>query len=372
MELTLNKSDLNRAIAVTQSVVEKKATMPILVNVLLSAADGYLKLSSTDLEITTFVNVKANVKSSGSTTVNAKVLAELVRELPEGELLFKLTDGERLEITAGKSKFKIVGVSAEEFPALPGIGADVKGRISSHQLNEMITKTLYAVSQDETRFNLNGVCFELIKEGKEELLRLVATDGHRLAMITRRVDNLSFPDRIIVPKKGLAEIKKLIDPEHDKVIGIDIKDGFFLVETDEAKISMRLVDGEFPDYHQVLPKKKGVLATAQSGDLAQALKRVALMVTDKGKGVRLDYSKNDLRISSSSPELGEAREQLEIEYVGEQLSVGFNAKYLVDIALSLQEDQPLVMELNGELGPGKFFSASDDSYVCVVMPMRLN
>jgi len=374
MELTVNKNDLNKALLVTQSVVERKTTMPILANVLLSATENHLRISSTDFEITAFVSVKSNVKSTGSTTVSAKVFAEIVRELPDGEVVLKLTEGERLEISVKNSKFKMVGVSADEFPSLPGIASEVTGRIGSKQLSEMINKTLYAVSQDETRFNLNGVCFEMFKGEKEPkaALRMVATDGHRLAMITRPVENLNFAERIIVPRKGLAEIRKILDVDTDVPVGIDVKEGFFLIETEQAKISMRLIDGEFPDYNQVLPKRKGVLATAQSSEIAQALKRVSLMVTDKGKGVRLDFAGNDLKISSSSPELGEAREQLEIKYQGEPLSVGFNAKYMADIALSLDENQTFVMELNGELGPGKFYAENDDSYLGVIMPMRLN
>ena len=373
MELTLSKADLNKALLITQSVVERKTTMPILSNVLLSASENHLRISSTDYEITAFMSVKAKVVSTGSTTVSAKVFSDIVRELPDGDIMLKVSEGERLEISAKKSNFKMVGVSAEEYPSLPGIASEVNGRIGSMQLLEMINKTLYAVSQDETRFNLNGVCFEIASAKKSgSALRMVATDGHRLAMITRPIENLSFTERIIVPKKGLAEIRKILDPETDRPIGIDVKDGFLLIESADAKISMRLIDGEFPDYNQVVPSKPGILATIPSEELAQAMKRVALMVTDKAKGVRLDFSKGALQISSSSPELGEAREVLEIVYQGVDLSIGFNAKYLLDMAQSLEEKANLVMELNGELGAGKFYGEGDESYIGVVMPMRLN
>ncbi|MBX7138024.1 MAG: DNA polymerase III subunit beta [Oligoflexia bacterium] len=375
MELTVTKQDLSKALSATQSVVEKKTTMPILSNVLISATDKQLRIASTDYEITMLLRVKANVHSTGSTTVNARVFTDIVRELPDGEVKLKLTEGERLEISAKNSKFKMVGVSAEEYPSLPGIAAEVTGRVEAKQLHEMINKTLYAVSQDETRFNLNGVCFELAQDGaakkKGSNLRMVATDGHRLAMITRPVENLSFAERIIVPKKGLAEIRKVIDTATDRPVGMDVKDGFLLIETEDAKISMRLIDGEFPDYNQVLPAKAGTLAVTQSSELAQALRRVALMVTDKAKGVRLDFSKSGLKISSSSPELGEARESLDVKYDGPDLSVGFNARYLLEMAQSLDESQTLVMALTGELGAAKFYAEGDESYIGVVMPMRL-
>lgn len=375
MDLTISKSELSKALFVTESIVEKRTTMPILSNVLLSAADGKLKISATDLEVTALAIAVAKVKSAGSTTVNAKVFSDIVRELPDSDVTLKLGEGERLEIISKGSRLKMIGVSAEEFPSLPGVSFEARSKISSRQLSEMINKTVYAVSFDETRFNLNGVCFELIGEKgkgkKSKALRFVATDGHRLAMITRPIEDLDFEERVIVPRKGLSEIRKLINSDDDVQVGIDIRDGFLLLETAVAKVSMRLIDGEFPDYNQVLPKQAGTIVSLNIGEFSQALRRVALMVTDKGKCVRLDFSSNALRISSSSPELGEAVEELEVKYSGKPLSVGFNAKYILDITASLGEAQKINLELNGELGPGKFFADGDDSYIGIVMPMRL-
>lgn len=373
MDLTVTKSELTKLIAITQNIVERRATMPILANILISAADGKLKMSASDLEITAVAIGAAQVKSPGSTTVSARVFCDLVKELPEDEIRLRLTEGERLEVTSRRSKFKINGVSSEEYPSLPGVGFDVKGKISSSVILEMINRTLYAVSQDETRFNLNGVCFEILGEGKkgQRSLRMVATDGHRLAMISRAVTDFDFKGRVIVPRKGLGEIKKIIDGQSEGTIGIDINDGFLVLENKEAKISMRLIDAEYPDYNQVIPKQKGVLAQIGTGELIQALRRVVLMVTDKGKCVRLDFSKNSLRIISSSPELGEAHEELQIVYDGKPLSVGFNARYLLDFASSLGENQAMIIELNGELGPGKCYAENDEAYFGIVMPMRL-
>lgn len=347
--------------------------MPILANVLLSASDGNLKLSATNLELTAVVTTKAEVKSSGSTTVNARVLSEIVRELPDCEVQLNLSEGERLEIIAGKSKFKMVGVSAEEYPSLPGMGINVSNKIDTAQFLEMIGKTVYAVSLDETRFNLNGVCFECESvKGSDSILKMVATDGHRLAMISRPIEGIKFDGSAIVPTRGLAELRKIIDEQVDKEISAEISEGFFVIETRKAKVAMRLVDGEFPDYNQVMPKEEGVIASIAGGDLSQAVKRMALMVTDRGKCIKFDFSENSLRLSSSSPELGESSEELEIAYTGEPLSVGFNAKYVQDFAASLDESQRINIELNGELGPGKFFAEGDESYIGIVMPMRLS
>ena len=372
MDIRISKSELNKALSLTQSIVERKTTMPILTNLLLSASEGELRVSATDLEITAVTRAVADVKEGGSTTINAKVFSEVVRELPEGDVVLKLGDNERLLIETDKTKMRMIGVSADEYPSLPGVGLNVVNKINSAELAEMVAKTLYAVSTDETRFNLNGVCFMIVTEkGKEPCLRMVATDGHRLAMITRPAGSLNFEGQVIVPRKGLAELRRILDGQEDAQTGIDVKDGFLIVDTDQAKISMRLIDGEFPDYKQVLPKQKGAIAAVPSGKLAQAVKRAALMVTDKGKCVKLDFSPGRLRILTSSPELGDASEELEVDYQGEPLSVGFNARYVLEMANSIGEDQTLNIELHGTLGPGRFFAEGDESYIGIIMPMRL-
>ena len=372
MDISVNKSDLSRSISIIQSIVEKRTTMPILANVLLSATDGKLKVYASDLEITAVSSVNASINSPGSTTVSAKVFGDLVKELPEGEIRLKIGEGERLEITTQKSKFKIIGVSAEEYPSLPGVAFKVKGKIDPATFLDMINKTLYAVSQDETRFNLNGVCCEFDQNKKNKTMTMVATDGHRLSIISRSIKDFSFGQRVIIPRKGLNEIKKIIELDKDSEIGIDINEGFLIVESKDFKISMRLIDAEYPDYNQVIPKQKGIMAEVSTEEFIKALRRVALMVTDKGKGVRLDFSKDQLRITSSSPELGEASEELAVKFSGKQTGVGFNAKYLLDFAASIQEKQNLIIELNGELGPGKIYGENDESYFGIVMPMRLS
>lgn len=375
MDLKITKADLSRALSFLQSIVERKTTMPILANVLISAdeAEG-LKISATDLEITAVVQVPAEVKKGGRTTVSAKIFHDVVRELPSRDVRLTLSEGERLQIASGKSNFSIVGVHAEEFPSLPGISIQPECTIKGQQLLEMVQKTVYAVSHDETRFNLNGVCFESVKgKGKNssDLLRLVATDGHRLSLIQRPVEGLEFEGSPIVPTKGLLEVRKLLDEVTELPVQVSLSEGFFVVDTGKAKVSMRLIDGEFPDYNQVLPKKDGVSISLPIAAFAQAIKRAALMVTDKGKCIKLDFSTGKLRLSSSSPELGESTEELDLDYKGEHLSIGFNARYLLDFSSSIAEESNLVMNLSGELGPAKLYEEHDDSYFGIIMPMRL-
>ena len=375
MILTIPKSELSRGMFITQSIVEKRTTMPILVNLLLTASNGELSISATDLEITAVVRLAATVKSRGSTTINAKIFGDIVKELPDGDVKLEVTEGERLEITAGKSKFRVIGTSSEEYPGLPGVQFDVRGKLNSKQFLDMINKTIYAVSHDETRYNLSGVCFDTIEapKGKKKIseLKMVATDGHRLAVITRPVEDYPEVERVIVPRKGLLELRKLLDLEQEGEIGFDIKDGFLVVEAKDAKMSVRLIDGEFPDYNQVVPQKKGTIAQVSAGAFAAALRRAVLMVSDKNKCVRLDFSEGSLAIQSSSPELGDSKEELPLEYGGKPLTIGFNARYLLEFASSIGEDRQLFIELHGETGPGKFYAEDDEAYIGIVMPMRL-
>lgn len=371
MELTISKSDLNNLFYVVSNIVEKRNSMPILANVLLSASDGYLTASATDLKVTASVKTRTNVIKPGSTTVNAKVFYEIVKELPDGDVLFKLTEAERIELSLGRSKLRVIGVSADEYPSLPGMSLKVKHKVSSKQLREMIQRTIYSVSLDESRFNLSGVCFEIIENEGTKVLRLVATDGHRLALVTREIGSLAFEGNIIVPKKGLSELLKLLEGEERDIL-IDVIEGFLLVENERAKIAVRLVDGEFPDYKQVIPQNAGAVCKILKDDFSRALKRVSLMVSDKAKGVRLDFIGQSLRIASSSPELGDASEELAIEYSGNDLSLAFNAGYLIDICDSIIESSSLILELHGELGPGIIYAENDRSSLGIVMPMRLS
>lgn len=377
MEFTVSKADLSRALSVTQNAVAKKTTMPILSNVLISAAENLVRISATDLEITAEVRAQAKVKKKGSTTVSSRMFSDIVRELPDGDITIKLCEAERIEITAGKSKFKVIGTSSDEYPSLPGATLSPRASISAAQLAEMINKTIYSVSVDDTRINLTGVCMEVVSESKgkkggNKVIRMVATDGHRLAMITRPADGLDFQGRAIVPRKGLAEVRKIVEAQGESEVRIDVNEGFFILEAGETRVAVRLADAEYPNYEGVIPKDKGERAKIAAGDLVQALRRAALMVSDQGKCIRMDFSKNLVRISGNSPELGEATEELPVQYQGGDLSIGFNAGYLLDFAATSPSEGSILLELNGELAAGKLFVDGDESYLGIVMPMRLN
>jgi DNA polymerase-3 subunit beta len=373
MEVKLSRDDLARALILAQGVISKKTTMPVLVNVLLTAAPDVLRVSATDLEVSAISSAPANTISSGGIAVSAKVFSEIVRELPNTEVTLKVSDRQRLEISCGNLRMRIPGVSPEEYPELPGVNSEVRGKLSAKCLHEMIQKTIYAVLADETRFHLNGVCFEIeggTKRGKQSL-RMVATDGHRLALISRPVDSLNFEGMPIVPRRGLLEIKKLLEQDIEGSIGLDFQQGFFLIENGRSKLAIRLVDGEFPDYHAVLPKGKSQQIVVDSSAFAQALRRVSLLVTDRSKCVELEIANDILKIVSSSPELGDASEEVSIQYAGEPLRMGFNAIYLLDVAQSLGESAALSIQISDGQTAARLGAQGDDSYIAVVMPMRL-
>lgn len=385
MEITIPKSELAKLLHITLAIAEKKTTMPILGNLLLSADDKNLRITASDIEVTAVASGAVKVKKKGAITVAAKMFGDLVRELPDVDVTLKAGERDRVEVVAGSSKLKIMGVSAEEYPVPDSINLTTKCKISAHTLVDMINKTIYAVSLDEGRYNMNGVCLELVKEGKSASLRMVATDGHRMAMITRPIDGVDFSalkakgaskgegtsDHVIVPRKGLGEIRKALETVGDVPVGVDVVGGFLVVESGSWKLVVQLLDSEFPNYEHVLPKAEGTKIVVLSTQLSQALKRVSLVVSDKNKGVRLDFFNNLVRISSSSPEVGEAQEELEIQYKGRDFSVGFNARYIIDALSTVGENQPYILELAGETGPGKMYAEADESAIGVVMPLRL-
>ena len=279
----------------------------------------------------------------------------------------ELSENYRLEIISGSARMKIVGVSSDEYPPLPGIGINVSSRVSASMLLDMINKTVYASSNDEACFNLTGVHFTATENG----LRMIATDGHRLSVITREIESLTIPEGVIVPRKGLLEIRKFLSDLADAEIKIGLEEGFFIIDSRDAKFSMRLIDGEFPDYEQVIPSGSTSLANIKSEELSKTLKRVSLLVNDKMKGVRFSFSSDGLHLSSSSPELGSASEDMDLDFNGDNFEVGFNATYVQEFCSSLGENQEIKIELNGETGPGKFYPTNDPDYFGIVMPMRL-
>ena len=372
MKLVIQKQDINKVMQTSQNIVEKKSTMPILQNALLDAKGDTLTVSSSDMEITLISKVKANILEEGSTTVNAKVFSDIVRELPQEDVLLELEDGEILSITSAKSAVKILCISSESFPSFPTNEINPKYSIQASVLLSMLNSTCFAVANDETRWSLNGVCLKKIKvEGsKKKYLHAVATDGHRLAVATRELDIPCLEDEIIIPKKGVFELKKILEELGDEEILFDITDSLIVVETKTQKIGIRLIDAKYPDYTYAIPQGDSVKIELDTNVIINSLKRMTLMNSEKDKKMVFHFENNCLVMTSNNPGIGEAKDELEINYTDEPLDLGFNPKYLLDLVSNLG-DETIIFELYGKLKPIKIYSSKDESSVAYLMPMRV-
>ena len=375
MKLTINKGELQTGLSRLQGIVEKRNSMPILANVLMSASnkgkDGeQLQLAATDLEVGIQSSHEAKVTTAGGVTVSAKKLFEIVRELPDEDIHLEATANGYLNIKCARSNFTLAGTSTEEYPTLPNFTPGKTASVEAAVLSLMIERTMYAASVDETRYNLNGVYLEVLDQPGR--IRMVATDGHRLATVDRTLseDPLGLENGVIIPRKGLGELKKLVDEDDADQIDLAFEGNNGLARKDKVTLVMRLIEGEFPNYSQVLPKKIERNVVIPGEDLIRALRRVALLSSERSKAVKLEFTDGRLTISSSNPDLGDAREELDIDFAGDEITIGFNAKYLLD-ALSTLKAKEVRFGLQNELAPAQFVPTDDDDTLAVVMPMRV-
>jgi DNA polymerase-3 subunit beta len=376
MELKIATSELSRALGRSQGIVEKKSTMPILSHVLLEAKKAQLVVSATDLDLAVSSEHEegCEILKEGSLAVSARHLYEIVRALPEQQVTLKKAHNNYLEVKSGPSEFRIVGLPAEDFPALPRFEKVPFADVDPAALLDMIERTFFAVSTDETRYNLNGVYFE----PSAEALRLVATDGHRLSLVERKMGaTFGLKRGVILPKKGLQELRKLLgeaaeggDEKAETKLGF--VENSAIVRRPGVILSMRLIEGLFPDYRQVIPKAGEKVVKLGRGRLLETLRRISLLSTDKAHAVKLELAKGVLRVLSQNPDLGDAKEEVPVEYDGEPLKIGFNARYLIDV-LGVLKSGDVLLELADDLSPGVLRGAdeADQGYTAVVMPMRI-
>ena len=371
MKLRVEKKDLLGLIARSQNIVEKRNSMPILVNVLLDAQSSHIKVFATDLEVSLTDLVSAQVKEPGRVAVNAKSLFEIVKELPEGPIDLEKRDNNWLKISQNRAVFNIVGMSPDEYPVFPTFTTRDFLKVEGLVLADMIDKTIYAVSMDETRYHLNGVYLETRKEEGAQVYRMVATDGHRLSLIDRKVDNsvASANNGVIVPRKGLHEIRKLLDAG-EKQVELAIEGAQLVVRRGDSVLMIRLIEGRYPNYQQLIPQNLKEHLLVQREPLVASLRRVSLLSNTKSKGVTISLAGGRMEITSNNPELGDAKEEIEVQYRGKDMKIGFNAKYILDVLTSMQ-DEIIRIEFNDQLSPGLIRPVEDKSYTCVVMPMKI-
>jgi len=370
MKLAISKGELLTGLARIQSIVEKRNSMPILANVLLRTSDSQLELAATDLEVGIQSHHAVEVESQGGLTVSAKKFFEIIRELPDETVYLEATANSYLDIRCARSHFTLAGTSSEEYPTLPSFSPEKTVSVEAAVMSLMIERTMYSASVDETRYNLNGVYFEVLDESGR--IRMVATDGHRLASVDRQLtsDPSGLASGVIIPRKGLAELKKLVDEEDADEIDLAFDGNSGLARKGDVTLVMRLIEGEFPNYSQVLPTKIEHQVTIPTENLSHALRRVALLSSERSRAVKLELSDGCLTISSSNPDLGDAREELDVDFAGEKIEIGFNARYLLD-ALSAIKAKEVRLGLQNELAPAQLVPTDDDDTLAVVMPMRV-
>ena len=368
MKIEIQKKDLLNLLSRTQNIVEKRNTMPILVNVLLEADNNCLKAYATDLEVSLTDTVLVKIINPGKVAVSAKNLFEITKELFDGPIQLIKKENNWLEIKQGKFLSKIVGVSAEEYPVFPTYSSENFSGINAADLKQMIDKTIYCVSNDETRYHLNGVYFEKVDK---DFITMVATDGHRLSLIKKQFKNLSLNEKIgvIIPKKGLFEIKKLIESTVDEVF-VAVEGSQFILKAGTCVLMIRLIEGKYPNYQQFIPQKFLYNIVVPREAILSSLKRVSLLANQKSKAIMMCFSENKLEITSNNPELGDAKEELDISYSGPELKIGFNAKYIEDVLKNIDQEN-IELEVNDQLSPGVLKSHNKNDYINVVMPMRI-
>jgi DNA polymerase-3 subunit beta len=372
MEFTVSKSDLVRELSLSQGVVEKKTTIPILSNVLLEASGDRITLTATDLELGIRCSCPAKVKKEGAGTVPAKKLLDYVRLLPEGDVNMKFLENHWASITCGRSRTRIAGMSRESFPELPQMPAQI-AEIPVKTLASMIGRTSFAISMEESRFTLNGALLLM----KPESLTMVATDGHRLAFVQAPPETSGTVEqqfRALVPKKAMGELLKLSDDSVDGGKAIFAGDDNHLYfQVGHRLLISRKLTGNFPDYERVLPKDHSLTATLQKDEIRSAIERVAQFADERSRAIRVQFTNGEVRIFSSSVEMGESEETVTSEYTGPDLEIGFNAQYLLDFLRAIPQGS-VSFELKDQKSAGEMRPAGEgiaDQYRYVVMPMRI-
>ncbi|MBU2028110.1 MAG: DNA polymerase III subunit beta [Proteobacteria bacterium] len=372
MEFNVKREIFLTGIQKTLGIVEKKTTMPILSNLLLRAADDRLTIIATDREIGLVADYEAEIIQGGEITLSARKLHEMVREVQGEKIHVVKNERDMVMITCNKAVYRIPGIPADDYPVVAGQEEIPQCRIKGGILKELIRRTAFAMSTDETRKTLNGVFLETEKSAETSMIRMVATDGHRLALMkidTGEKDFLDLEKGVIVPRKGIGEIRRLVDEEiGDMFLGIG--KGMLMIKTDHTLLKVSLIDGEYPDYSRVIPVGKGLVVTLEKDKFIHALRRMSVISSERYNGVIITISEGRLVMNSTNPDVGEANDEIDISYSGEERSTGYNVTYLSDAVEVIDEGQ-VEFEIGAGMKPGVVRSIGNENYFCIVMPLKL-
>jgi DNA polymerase-3 subunit beta len=364
MEVHVDRDAFMRGLQMAHNVVEPRQTLPVLANVLLEAQGDTLKMTATDLEVSVRVTGPAKVVKPGTITISARKLMEIVKELPSAPLALKVQENAWVALRCAGVSYRLVGLTPEEFPAV-GDGAStgwltIDGKI----LRDMLSQTTFAISHDESRYALNGVLFAV----QDKELRMVATDGHRLALSVRQLPGAGPAMSGIVPRKAVQEVARIVGSGEE--VEIAVSDNQFMIRMPNVLLLARLIEGTFPNYEQVVPRAHPHRVTLSRAALTAALRRVSVLSEERTKPVRFLLAPGQLKLTANSPDYGEAEEQMEAQFAGEEIAIGFNSRYVLD-ALNAQGGEQVLIELKDGLSPGVFKSFEDEGTLCVIMPMRI-
>jgi DNA polymerase-3 subunit beta len=375
MELTVGKADLQKELQLCQGVVEKRSTIPILSNVLLKAADGRLQIAATDLDVTIQSSCPARITTPGGVTIEAKRLFDIVRSLPDADVHLILEENNSVQIESGTAKFRLLGLPAEDYPTLPSIEATESYSIPLDELKTMVGKVKFAITHEETRFQLNGALLKV----QPNKLEMVATDGHRMALI-------NFPQAasgkkkgsdltILIPRKALDEILRLEATADAGAIRFGVSENQIFFEAGDRRLMARKLDVNFPNYMEVISRDNDRHVMVDRDRLLSTIRRISLVANERTRAVRFDFAPGKLTVSSTNPELGDARETVPIDYAGNPFFVGLNAAYVADF-LSAVDTPTVTLDLKDENSQciGRPSAPAEDlpyDYLYVVMPMRL-
>ncbi len=375
MKVRIGRDELLTGLQRVQGVVEKRNTMPILSNILLEAKQDGVEIVATDLEIGVRGLYKASVLSTGGVTISARKLFEIVKELPPGDVELVAADNNWTTIQAGKSQFKVVGLPSSEYPALPTIDREGLTPLSGDGLLELIRKTLFAAGDNDARYILNGLLVTLQATERKTSLRLVGTDGHRLAVAEQEVgtaDTKALPldMKAIIPKKAAHEIRHLLEEGGEGEPLIGFSKNLMIFRKSGLLLTSRLMEGNYPNYQQVIPKETGKPISVNRAALESALRRVSVLSKDKSSAVKVSFASGRMTLYSSSPDYGEATEELPAQYEGETMNTGFNARYLLEV-FNVMDGETLSLQMETPLSPCLIHEPESPGFKCVVMPIKI-
>lgn len=374
MEIKIDRDILLKGISRIQGILEKRSHMPILSTVLLTATENDLEISATDLEISFQDSYPVETIKSGSVTISGKKLLDITRETDSKKIYILEKDNNWVYISDNNAHYNLSCLPVDEFPILTEPEGTVMIEIDSKILTEMINKTIYSITMEEAGFKLSGVFMEKINKDREDFLRMVATDGHRLSLIDKKapdIQKIEIKDGVMIPKKGLVELNKLALEEGRILFGL--KQNNFVAKKDKALIVIRLLDTKFPDYKNVIPAEredKENIITINKRHLLEAMRRMMIIRSDQYQGVKMTITADYLEMVSINPDLGNVEEKIEIKYEGEQIEIGFNPKYFID-TLQPMESDIIFLDIKDQTSPCLITGEGDDGFLGLIMPIRI-